>query len=155
MRRTALFRTGTRLGFSLMELVVAASLVTALLAITLVKSTTMVSKSKVQRAAQKLQTDVQQAFALAGRNRKPVVLRWNTTDLELQITDRAQTTVYRRSGLGAKAGLNLTAADVTVYPSPLTVFPNGLAADTLYIRLSKNGYTKILRVSRAGTVRLQ
>jgi len=57
--------------------------------------------------------------------------------------------------VGAQAGLGLTAADVTVYPTALTVFPNGLAADTMYIKLTKNGYTKILRVSRAGIVRLQ
>jgi hypothetical protein len=35
------------------------------------------------------------------------------------------------------------------------VFPNGLAADTMYVRLSRNGFTKVLRVSRAGIVRLQ
>jgi prepilin-type N-terminal cleavage/methylation domain-containing protein len=150
------FRAATRRrGFTLLELLVVMSIIVLLSGISMVKAGKVITQTKVQRAAQKLQTDVQQAFAIAGRNRKPVMLRWSSSLLELQVTDRAQTTVYRRSGVGAQAGLGLTAADVTVYPTALTVFPNGLAADTMYIRLSKNGYTKILRVSRAGIVRLQ
>lgn len=131
------------------------SLIVIVVGVSMAKAGKVITQNKVQRAAQKWQTDVQQAFAIAGRNRRPVILRWSSSLLELQVTDRAQTTVFRRSGVGAQAGLGLTASDVTVYPTALTVFPNGLAADTMYIRLSKNGYTKILRVSRAGIVRLQ
>jgi hypothetical protein len=131
------------------------SIIVLVSGVTMAKTGNIITQNKVQRAAQKFQTDVQQAFAIAGRNRKPVMLRWSSSALELQVTNRAQTTVYRRSGVGAQAGLGLTAADVTVYPTALTVFPNGLAADTMYIKLTKNGYTKILRVSRAGIVRRQ
>jgi len=150
------FRAATRRrGFTLLELLVVMSIIVLLSGISMVKAGKVITQTKVQRAAQKLQTDVQQAFAIAGRNRKPVMLRWSSSALELQVTDRAQTTIYRRSGLGARAGLGLIASDVTVYPTALTVFPNGLAADTMYIKLTKNGYTKILRVSRAGIVRIQ
>ena len=131
------------------------SIIVILVGITMAKAGNIITQTKVQRAAQKLQTDIQQAFAIAGRNRRPVILRWNSSLLELQVIKRDSTIVYRRSGLGAQAGLGLTAADVTVYPTTLTVFPNGLAADTMYIRLSKSGYTRVLRVSRAGIVRLQ
>jgi prepilin-type N-terminal cleavage/methylation domain-containing protein len=153
-RPTAGFPTA-RPGFSLLELVVAATVATLLLGVALVNATRAISQNNVLRASQRLQTDVQQAFALAGRNRKPVVLRWSSSALEMQVTDAAQTTVYRRSGVGTRAGLGLTAADVTVFPTSLMVFPNGLAADTMYIRLSRNGFTRIVRVSRGGTVRLQ
>jgi len=148
-------RGGVRPGFTLLELVVSALVATLLIGVTLIKSTQVISQTKVQRAAQKLQTDVQQAWALAGRNRAPVILRWSSSLLEMQVTNRTQTTIYRRSAIGPQAGLNLTASDVTVYPTTLTVFPNGLAADTMHVRLTKNGYTRIIRVSRAGIVRLQ
>jgi len=147
--------TSRRLGFTFLEVVVVMSIIVSLTAVAMVQASRVITQNKVQRAAQMLQTDIQQAFAIAGRNRKPVILRWSSVLLELQVTNRAQTTVYRRSGVGAGAGFGLSEADVTVYPTTLTVFPNGLAADTMYIRLSRNGFTKVLRASRAGIVRLQ
>jgi prepilin-type N-terminal cleavage/methylation domain-containing protein len=147
--------TSRRRGFSLLELVVAATVASLLLGVSLVNVTKVISQNNVIRAAQKLQTDVQQAYAIAARNRKPVILRWSVSSLEMQVTDRTQTTIYRRSGVGVAAGLGLKSTDVTVYPTTLTVFPNGMAADTLYVRLSKNGFTRILRMSKAGIVRLQ
>jgi prepilin-type N-terminal cleavage/methylation domain-containing protein len=147
--------TSRRRGFSLLELVVAATVASLLLGVALSNSTKIISQNNVVRAAQKLQTDVQLAFALSARNRKPVILRWSSSSVEMQVTDRTQTTIYRRSGVGIAAGLGLTSSDVTVYPTTLTVFPNGLAADTMYIRLTKNGFTRTLRMSKAGIVRLQ
>lgn len=144
-----------RRGFSILEVVVALFFVIALGTVATVKAGGAITQSKVQRAAQRLQTDVQQAFAIAARNRKAVILRWQSSSVEMQVTDRTQTTIYRRTPLGVQSGMGLAASDVTVYPTVLTVFPNGLAADTLSIRLSKNGYTKVVRVSRAGMVRLQ
>ncbi len=144
-----------RRGFSVMELLVVVTIIGLLGAAAIPRFARTMAQTNVQRAAHKLQTDVQQAFAIAGRNRRAVVLRWSSTDLELQVTDRTQSTIYRRTGIGAKAGLNLTSSDITVYPTTLTVFPNGLAVDTLYIKLSKSGYSRTIRVSKAGIVRLQ
>lgn len=144
-----------RRGFTIFELLVVVFIVGVVGSTAAVKAGRLMTQAKVQRAAQKLQTDVQQAFAIAGRNRRAVVLRWSASALEMQVTDRTQTTIYRRSGLGPSAGLGLAAAEVTVYPTVLTVFPSGLAADTMYIRLSKSGFTRILRVSKAGIVRIQ
>lgn len=144
-----------RRGFSIMEVVVALFFVVALSAVATVKAGGAITQSKIQRAAQRLQTDVQQAFAIAARNRRAVVLRWQSSSVEMQVTDRTQTTIYRRTPLGVQSGIGLGASDVTVYPTVLTVFPHGLAADTMNIRLSKGGFTRIVRVSRAGMVRLK
>jgi prepilin-type N-terminal cleavage/methylation domain-containing protein len=146
---------GGKTGFTLFEILVVVFVIGVLGSTAAVKAGKVMTQTKLQRAAQKIQTDVQQAFAIAGRNRRAVVLRWNSGALEMQVTDRAQTTIYRRSGLGPGAGLGLAAADVTVYPTALTVFPSGMAADTMHIRLSKSGFTKVLRVSRAGIVRIE
>jgi type II secretion system protein H len=144
-----------RRGFTLLELMVVVVIGGVIGAAALVKSGSIITQNKIQRAAQRLQTDVQQAYAIAARIRQPVILRWSSSSLEMQVTNRAQTTIYRRTPLGASSGMNLASSEITVYPTTLTVFPNGLAADTFFVRLSKSGFSRTVRVSRAGMVRLQ
>lgn len=124
-------------------------------ALTIPKIARIQNESKVQRATQALQLEVGQAFAIAARNRSPVTLRWNSASMQLQVTDRAGSVVYRRLGLGSGGGYGLSSSEVTVVPTPFTIFPNGLAADTLVISLVRSGYKKTVWVSRAGMVRLK
>ena len=142
-------------GFSLVEILVALTLVGIALALSLPRVRRLTNQTNVQRAAQALQVEVQQAFALAGRNRAPVTIRWDAGTMQLRITDLAGTTIYRRLGVGVGGGYGLTSSEVAMTPSTLTVFPNGLAADTLVIGVARSGYTRRLWVSRSGIVRLQ
>ena len=144
-----------RPGFTLLELIVVIFMLGVAGSLVLPRMSNMILQSRVQRAAQMLQTDVQQAFAIAGRNRQPMRLTWNSSNMQLQVTDRAATKVFRTTGLGDNSGFGFTSADVTISKSSLQIFPNGLAEDTLYIELAKGGYTRVIRVSRAGLVRLQ
>lgn len=142
-----------RSGFSLVEMMVAITIIGIAAALSIPKISAITNETKVQRAAQALQNDVQQAFAIAGRNRSPVALRWVSGSMQLRITNLANTVVFRREGLGTSAGYGLSSSEVTVWPTTLTVFPNGLAADTMFIKLSRKGYTRTIRVSRSGMVR--
>ena len=144
-----------RPGFTLLELIVVIFMLGVAGSLVLPRMSNMILQSRVHRAAQMLQTDVQQAFAIAGRNRQPMRLTWNSSKMQLQVTDRAATKVFRTTGLGDNSGFGFTSADVTISKSSLQIFPNGLAEDTLYIELAKSGYTRVIRVSRAGLVRLQ
>lgn len=110
------------------------------------------NQNRVTRGAQALQIEIQQAFAIAGRNRAPVTVRWNSGTVELQLTNRAGTTVYRRAAL---KGYGLEAANVSVSPAVFTVFPNGIAGDSLVVRLTRPGHSASIRVSRAGMIRIQ
>lgn len=123
-------------------------------AITVPKMNDIANQNKVQRAAQALQIEVQQAYAIAGRNRTPVTLRFSSANVELRSTNLAGSTVFRRVALG-QGSHGLEAAGVTMVPAVFTVYPNGLAADTLVIKLSSRSYSKTIRVSRAGMVRIQ
>ena len=124
-------------------------------AITVPKISQVNTQNKVQRAANALQTEVQQAFAIAGRNRQPVQFVWRSDSLQVRVTNRAGTTVYRKTGLGVGSGFALAASEVTVYPTTLTIFPNGIASDTLYMKVAKSGFIRVVRVSRSGMTRLQ
>lgn len=144
-----------RRGFTLIELLVVIFMIGAMGALVVPRMSKMVVQARVQRAAQALQTDVQQAFAIAGRNRYPIKLTWNSSAVRLQVTSRDGSTVYRETGLGTNSGYGLTASDVTVSPATLQIFPNGLADAAMVITLSKEGTTRTLNVSRSGIVRLQ
>jgi type II secretion system protein H len=141
-------------GFTLVELLVVVTLMGIAGALSLPKINRISNENKVQRAAQALGLDVQQAFAIAGRNRAPVSIRWVSGTMQLQVTNLTGT-VYRRTGLGTGAGYGLTSSEVTVSKSTLVVFPNGLAEDTLKITLTRNGYTRTVRVSKSGMVRVK
>lgn len=134
---------------------VAVTIIGIAIALSLPKIQAISNQTKVQRAAQAIQMETQQAFAIAGRNRAPVTLRWNSSTLQLQTTNLAGTTVYRRLGLGSTSGYSMDAGTVTVSNAALTVFPSGLAADTLLVTLSRSGYSRKIRMSRSGMVRVQ
>jgi prepilin-type N-terminal cleavage/methylation domain-containing protein len=142
-----------RPGFSLVEVLMTLGLVGIALTISLPRVSRLSNQSRVERAAQTLQAEVQQAFAIAGRNRVPIRLTWNSSVTQLQVTNLAGSAVYRRAGMGVGSGFGLNASNITVTPVSLTVFPNGLADDSLVIVVSRNGFTKTVRVARSGMVR--
>ena len=141
-------------GFTVLELIVVMTVVGIMAAVSMPRIVKINTQNKVQRAANALQAEVQQAFAIAGRNRRPVKFLWDNASLQVRVTDRAGTTIYRKTGLGV-GSFGFAASDVTIYPTTLTVFPNGLAADTLYMKVSKSGFSKTVRVSKSGMTRIQ
>jgi prepilin-type N-terminal cleavage/methylation domain-containing protein len=154
-RRAALFTPAAGRGFTLLELIVTMTIVGVVAAVTVPRIAAISTQNRVLRAANVLQTEVQQAYAIAGRNRRPVKFLWNSAALQVQVTDRTEATIYRRSGFGVGSSFGFTASDVTIYPTVLTVFPNGLASDTLFMKVSKGAYSKSIRVSKSGMTRIQ
>ena len=111
-------------------------------------------QNRIQRAASAVRSDLEAAFALAGRNRQPIEITWNSSTMQLGITNRAGTTAFRHTSLGMDA-YGLRPQDVQFSASPLEVYPDGLAADTLNITISRGGNSKQVRMSRAGLILIQ
>jgi hypothetical protein len=132
---------------------VAMTIIGIAVALTIPKIANIDSQTKVQRAVQAMRMETQQAFAIAGRNRAPITLRWISGTMQFQSTNLANTTVYRRLSLGNGSGYGFSSSEITVYPTVLTVFPNGLAADTLFIKVSRKGFSQMVRLSRSGMVK--
>jgi len=145
-------RTARRTGYTLVELIVALVIVGITAALGIPRISQIANQNRVLRGAQAVQIEVQQAFAIAGRNRAPVTVRWSSASVELQVTNRTGSTIYRRANMRA---FGLDAADVSVSPSVFTVFPNGIAGDSLTIRVQRGSYSRMVRVSRAGMIRIQ
>ncbi len=135
-----------------MEVLVAITIVGVVGALSLPKMTAVGNQNRVLRAAQALEIEAQQAYALAARNRAPITLRWNSGVSEFQITNLANTTIYRRRAI---TGFGLLASEVSASPTVFTVYPTGLATDSLIITILRRPYSRSVHVSRAGLVRIK
>jgi hypothetical protein len=71
----------------------------------------------------------------------------------LLVTDRSQTTTYRKTAFGSR--YNLTSSNVRYYPSVLEIYPNGFASDTMLITLVSNSDSAKIRVSKGGMVQVK
>ena len=72
----------------------------------------------------------------------------------MTVTDRAQSTTYRKTAFGSR--YNLKSTNVAYYPASswVEIFPNGFASDTMVITLSSSGYTERIKVSKGGMVQV-
>ena len=115
---------------------------------------TLLSQQRIVHAATSVQNDLEAAFQIAGRNRKPVQITYDSSAQRFTIADRTGSMYYRRTNLSAQA-FGFSKTSVGVSRTSVQVYPNGLAEDTLLITLSSNGITKKLRMSRTGLVQIR
>ena len=141
----------------MIELITVLVVLALLIVIVGPRLSTIITQTRVNRAASAIQNDVEAAFAIASRNRQPIRIQWNSGAMELGVTNRAGTTTYRRTLL-AHSEYQLKSSQVTVSDTPLVIFPNGLASDTLHVKISveigSSTFIKRVRVSRAGLVQI-
>ena len=138
----------------MLEVMVALVIVGVTSSITVGKIHLLMIQTRIQRAATSVQNDLEAAFALAGRNRRPIRISWNSSTQQMAVTDRAGTTAFRHTNLGI-GSFGLRSRDVIFSRSSIEVYPDGLASDTLAILLRRSGYYKYVRMSRAGLVLIQ
>ncbi len=146
-------RTGEA-GFTLLELIVVIVVGGVLTAMASPRIRDLMAKQRVARAATALQNSLESAYAIASRNRRPIRIAWNASSMQMQVTDRAGTTVYRRVTIGADS-YGLRSGDVTFSRSPIEIYPNGLANDTLLISVRSTNASRRVRMTRAGMVRVE
>jgi type II secretory pathway pseudopilin PulG len=117
----------------------------------------MMTQQRVIRAASTIQTDMELAYALAGRNRTPTKITFATSAsaVTLKVTNRTSDTTFQTTNFKE---IGLANGDVTASSNEITVFPQGFASDTLSITISitRNGinYKRRVRMSRAGMVKV-
>jgi len=138
----------------MLEVMVALVIVGVTSSITVGKIHLLMIQTRIQRAATSVQNDLEAAFALAGRNRRPIRISWNSSTQQMAVTDRAGTTAFRHTNLDM-GSYGLRPKDVSFSRSPVEVYPDGLANDTLTITIRRSGNIKLIRMSRAGLVLIQ
>jgi len=113
----------------------------------------LMNQQRVVHAASAIRNDLEAAFQIAARNRKPVQIKWDAANQQFIIGDRSGSMFYRKTNLGRQA-YGFQNGEVTVSQSPLQVYPNGLAADELVITINSQGVKKMIKMSRAGLVQV-
>lgn len=142
-----------RRGFSMIELLIVISMISLVAMMAFGRTSSMMTQWRVSRAAQAYGEELQSAFALVGRNRKPVMITLDKTKMELRLSDR-NGVIYRRRNIGPTSAYRLDPADVTASSLTVEVYPPGLAADSMSVVISRQGKFRRIRMLRGGLVQI-
>jgi len=113
----------------------------------------IVRHQRVNRASMIIVSDIQNAFAVAARQREPVRVQADAASRSYQFVDRKTGAVLRiRAFYGDTSEYRLSSLVFT--PATFDVFPNGISSSPVIIDLANGDYSKRITASTAGFVRL-
>jgi type II secretion system protein H len=141
-----------RAGFSMLEMLLVLIIIAVLVTITVPKLSRFMQHERVNRAAQVLVADLQNGFAMAGRQRAPVRLTFTPADKKYVFTDRATGAVYQTRIMSKVSEYALTTMDAN--PTTVDVLPNGIGSTALTVTVGQGDYSRTVTASSAGFVRL-
>lgn len=136
----------------MLEMLIVLIVVALLVTISVPKMARIMSHERVNRAAQVIVNDLQNGFAMAGRQRAPVRLTFTASTKTYVFTDRATGTVLQTRTMNNQSEYGLTTLSST--PTTVDVLPNGIGSASFTVTIAQNGYTRTVTASSAGFVRL-
>ncbi len=141
-------------GFSLFELIVIVVIIGIVATMAGPAMSRIIRHQRVNRAATIIVSDLQNAFAVAARQREPVRVQADATTRSYQFVDRQTGAVLRiRAFYGDTSEYRLTSLVFT--PTTFDVFPSGVSSDAVKINLANGDYARVITASTAGFVRLK
>lgn len=142
-----------RRGFTTLELIIIVTILGILAGIAGPKTSMIVRHSRTNRAATVITADMQNAFAVAARQRMPVRITADAATKSYQFTDRATGKVLRiRSFYGDTSEYRLSKLEFT--PAEIDVFPSGVSSAPVRIDLGNGDYERRITASTAGFIRM-
>jgi type II secretion system protein H len=140
-------------GFSVFELLIVVVILGVLATIAGPAMSRIVRHNRVNRAATVIASDLQNAFAVAARQREPVRIQADAASRSYQFIDRASGQVLRiRTFYGDTSEYRLTKLEFS--PTVIDVFPSGVSSAAVTIDLANGDYTKQIKASTAGFIRV-
>jgi prepilin-type N-terminal cleavage/methylation domain-containing protein len=142
-----------RPGFTLMELMMVLVLATVVLAAAIPRMSRSLAQLRLQRAATVVSADLRLAHSLAARQRAPVTIAIDTAAKIFRIRDvRTPANVFSERRMDRSSAYPVQR--IIVDRTSLVVYPNGLASNGVSITLIAGGRSRMIRMSRAGQVRV-
>lgn len=146
-------RNGARDGFSMVELVLVVVIVGIMATFAGPSISRIVRHNRTNRAATVITADLQNAFAVAARQRQPVRIVADASTKSYEFTDRATGEVLRiRSFYGDTSEYRLSTLIFT--PATVDVFPSGVSSSPLVVDLANGDYARQITASTAGFIRM-
>ena len=140
-------------GFSLIEVLVVVIILGIMAGVAGPAMSVMVRHNRVNRATMVITSDLQNAFAVAARQRQPVRIQADSANRSYQFIDRKTGAVLRiRTFYGDNSEYLLNT--LVFNPSTVDVFPNGVSSAALTVKLANGDYSKQINASTAGFVRI-
>lgn len=142
----------SRVGFTLLELIVVVLIVGVLATMTGPAMSRIVRHNRVNRSATIIAADLQNAFAVAARQREPIRIQADASTKSYQFIDRKTGAVLRiRTFYGDTSEYRLTRLVFT--PPTIDVFPSGISSAALRVDLANGDYARQVTASTAGFIR--
>lgn len=145
------FNSGSKRGFTILELVIVMSIMALMAAIAIPKIADTMRHNRVNRAAMIVAGDLRTAFSVAARQRAPVRVTVNTGTVTYTISDRSTSSTIRSRALGATSEYKLSA--ISFSPSQIEIFPTGISSAPLTVTVTDGNYSRTVTASAAGLVR--
>ena len=145
-------KSARRSGFSMLEMLIVMIIVSVLVGIAIPKMGRIIRHERVNRAAQVVVQDLQNGFAMAGRQRAPVRLTITPATQTYVFTDRASGTVLATRVMSKGADYSLTSMSAS--PTTIDILPNGIGSAAFIITLVNGDYSRTVSASTAGFVRM-
>jgi prepilin-type N-terminal cleavage/methylation domain-containing protein len=143
----------SRRGFTMVETLVVVALIGILATMVGPAMSRIVRHQRANRAAMVISADLQNAFAVAARQREPVRIQADAATRSYQFIDRKTGAVLRiRTFYGDTSEYRLTSLVFT--PATIDVFPSGISSSAVTINLANGDYAKTITASTAGFIRV-
>lgn len=140
-------------GFTMMEMLVVIGILGILAAMAGPAMSRIVRHQRTNRAAMVITADLQNAFAVAARQREPVTIQADANSRSYQFIDRKSGSVLRvRTFYGDTSEYRLST--LVFQPSTIDVFPSGISSAPITITLANGDYQKTITASTAGFIRV-
>ena len=147
-----------RSGFTFIEILVVFVVFAAVASISVRSIGDTLRRDRVAKIGAILSADIEQAFAIAARQREPVRMVVDRTNKRFSIQDRRVTpSIYKQRSFALSGEYGLDS--LWTNRDTIDIMPNGLATDTLKLSLvirttGGAAYAKSVRVSKGGLVRI-
>jgi len=153
MRISANSHKYSRFGFSIIELIAIVAILGIMASVAGPAMSRIVRHQRVNRATTIITSDLQNAFAVAARQREPVRIQADNANRSYQFVDRKSGAVLRiRTFYGDTSEYKLSV--LTFSPATIDVFPSGVSSAKLTVDLANGDYSKQITASTAGFVRV-